>query len=96
MAAFTIGNTLRPCLVGSDKKKCLFHGFWQNSDIYPPSLLKGGHNGGVVAGPVALVETEDGDVIKVEPALITFIDRKIEEYSFGEETHERQNVNNQT
>lgn len=85
MAAFAIENTLRPCLVGPGKKKCLFHGFWQNSDVYDPSLLKGGHNGGIVAGPVALVEIEDGHIILVNPIDIQFVDRKIEEYSFGEE-----------
>lgn len=85
MATFTIENTLRPCLVGPGKKKCLFHGFWQGSNVCEPSILTGGHNGGVVAGPVALVETENGQVFRVNPIDIQFLDSKFNEYSFREE-----------
>lgn len=85
MAGLSIENALRPCLVGPGKTKCLFHGFWQQSDVYAPSLLKGGHNGGVVSCPVALVETEEGNIVLVNPIDIKFVDRKMGEYSFGDE-----------
>lgn len=32
-----------------------FHGIFQYSDVVQPSLMVGGHSGGVVAYPVALV-----------------------------------------
>ncbi|MBQ9211120.1 MAG: hypothetical protein IJ153_05405 [Clostridia bacterium] len=37
-----------------------FHGFFQGSEIVPPSMMIGGHNGGTLYFPVALVEFADG------------------------------------
>ena len=39
-------NKLRPCKVGEELY--LFHGFTQISQIVPPSLMRGGHGGGVL------------------------------------------------
>ena len=51
-------KNLRPCAVNG--KKALFHTMEQCSRIVPPSLLAGGHNGGVVGEVLAIVEYEDG------------------------------------
>lgn len=82
MAGIHIDVKMRPCLVGHEKKRCLFHGLFQDSDVYAPSLMVGGHNGGVVAGPVAIVETEDGSLIRVNPIDIKFLETKHDEYSW--------------
>lgn len=50
-----------------------FHTFEQYSEIVLPSLLKGGHSGGVVANVFAIVEFPEG-VKRVEPTSIKFID----------------------
>ncbi len=36
-----------------------FHGVFQYSDVIEPSLMVGGHPGGVIAYPVAVVELEN-------------------------------------
>lgn len=51
---------MRPCFVGD--KKALFHRWSEQAEIVPPSILKGGHGGGVVRGTLAVVEYEDGTV----------------------------------
>ena len=76
---------LRPCLVGPDKDKCLFHGIWQSSAVIGPSLMKGGHNGGTISNPIAVVENEKGELFHVDPIDIQFVDNKMAEYSFGDE-----------
>lgn len=37
-----------------------FHGRYQRSKIVPPSYMKGGHQGGVITFPVAVVEDKNG------------------------------------
>jgi len=67
----------RPCVYTPSLKnpvKCLFHCFSTESYIVPPSLLKGGHNGGTVSEPVAIVEFENGMVEKVPANKIRFDD----------------------
>ena len=81
MAAITFETKLRPCLV--DGKKSLFHCWCHVSEIVCPSVLQGGHNGGVVATTLGLVENEKGDVRKVYPERITFLDNGIfQDYDF--------------
>lgn len=46
-------------------------GIFQVSDVIPPSNLVGGHAGGVIAYPVAIIELESGDVKSVYPNEIT-------------------------
>lgn len=77
MAAFPTEITVksseyRPCMVGD--KKALFHRWVHISQIVPPSVLKGGHSGGVIADDVGLVEFEDGSVGKVFAEKIHFLD----------------------
>lgn len=79
-----IKKELRPCLVrGNGKqKKALFHTWEQNSQIISPSVMVGGHNGGVVSFIMGVVESEAGEVIRVHPSQIQFVDNKIQEYAF--------------
>lgn len=67
----------RPCIYESSHGKlvrCLWHGFSTNSYIVPPSLMVGGHNGGTVSEPVAIIEFENGMVEKVPANKIRFDD----------------------
>lgn len=73
---------LRPCMVNGCKK-ALFHTWEQHSEIIPPSPMVGGDNGGVCSFLMGIVELEDGQVIKVHPNTIRFLDNKIREYVFN-------------
>ena len=50
-----------------DGRPVVLHGIYQHSEILPPSLLVGGHGGGVVAYAYAVVEYEDGEFEYVKP-----------------------------
>ena len=64
-------NKTRPCKIGERFGK--FH-VWENvSKIYPPSLMVGGHNGGVISQSFALVEFEDGSIERCQPYDVVFI-----------------------
>ena len=54
------------------KTVCIFHGFFQRSTIFGPSLMLGGDDGGVIAYPVAIIETEEGEVLEVKAISIQF------------------------
>lgn len=66
---------LRQCSVRKDKKqvKALFHCWEQYSEVLCASPLVGGHTGGQLSCMLAIVELESGEVIKVKPEQITFI-----------------------
>lgn len=70
----------RPCTVAG--KRALFHKWEENSEIYAPSPMVGGHNGGVVKYTLAIVEFEDGHVERVRPQDIMFIDNYFHEFDF--------------
>lgn len=65
----TIEIELRPCLVGIEEKKSLFHK-WINEEA------------GTTKG---LIEDEYGQVQIVEPNQIQFLDHKIKDYIFDKE-----------
>ena len=44
-----------------EKKTADFYGIFQLSTVINPSLMVGGHPGGVVAYPVAVIDLGDGD-----------------------------------
>jgi hypothetical protein len=64
--------------------KALFHCWSFTSDIYAPSVMVGGHGGGVVARTGAIVELEDGSVTIVEPHCIKFVPGIFDEYVWEE------------
>lgn len=66
-------SELRPCFVEKEKGVFLFRCWSHVSEIVPPALTIGGHNGGVVADTFAIVEAEDGSIIRVRPEKIRFI-----------------------
>lgn len=78
----TVKPDLRPCIV-KGKEKAFFHRWEQYSEIIPPSMLKGGHSGGVVSGVMGIVELQGGGVNKYFPEEIQFVDNPFEEICFG-------------
>lgn len=76
-------SKLRPCKVGEEFY--LFHGFTQISQIVPPSLVRGGHGGGVVAGSYAILEKRDGTVALAEAQRVQFLDMAKEFAKYEEE-----------
>lgn len=72
----------RPCFAKG--QRALFHKWEDNSEIYAPSLMVGGHACGVVKYTCAIVEYEDGHVERVKPEDVMFADNLIKEYAFPE------------
>jgi len=67
----------------TENRKCIFrkevytfHGFYQESNVIPPSPLVGGHSGGVIAYPVAIIEDKKGKLMEVEATSIQFVEDK--------------------
>ena len=67
----------------TENKKCIFrkevytfHGFYQESTVIPPSPLVGGHSGGVIAYPVAIIEDKKGKLMEVEATSIQLKENK--------------------
>lgn len=58
--------------VKEEKVDAKFYGIFQVSEVLPPSPMIGGHNGGVLAQPVAVIEYE-GELIKVNTNLVSEI-----------------------
>ena len=71
-------SKLRLCYITDKKRdpicKALFHCWEHVAEIVEPSLMIGGHQGGVVQGKVAIVEYEDGTVHRHSPERIQFAD----------------------
>lgn len=76
-----IKQELRPCKVGSING--LFHRWVEESDVIEPSLMIGGHPGGVVRMTFGIVEFEDGSIGKHSPYEIKFTDNKFNDWDFG-------------
>lgn len=80
----TVRNSeYRPCIVKC--QNALFHRWEDNSEIYAPSPMVGGHAGGIVKYTCAIVEYEDGHVERVKPEDVTFVDHLIKQYAFSAE-----------
>lgn len=69
-----INNKNRKCIF--KKTVCTFHGFFQRSIIMGPPLMIGGDDGGVIAYPVAIIETEKGEVIEAQAVSIQFMENE--------------------
>ena len=90
MTSLNLDNR-RPCSVAG--QKAMFHCWSHESWPVGPSLLVGGHSGGIVAKTLGIVEFENGTINKVEPESIIFVDGgAFDEVSFGE-VDDRQNNN---
>lgn len=66
----------RTCEVEGKDGLFLFHCWSQVSEIVPPSLMIGGHSGGVFSNTYGIVEDEDGQVHRVQPEKIRFTDKE--------------------
>lgn len=71
MKMLEIPQSLRRCEV--DGKAALFHRWCDISEIVPPSVMVGGHGGGVVQDTFGIVEYLDGSVARVKPERIAFV-----------------------
>jgi len=76
----TITQRLRPCF--ADGKKALFHKWSDYSEIVPPSMVRGGHGGGVLNFTLGIVELEDGSVCGIPMQKIKFADCPMMEFVF--------------
>ena len=68
---------LRPCLVrinSEEFKKALFHRWTDVSELVGASPLRGGHPGGQISDTFAIVEFEEGNVLRVNIEDIIFLD----------------------
>lgn len=71
----------RPCMVTVYRRnnppaeqRALFHKWTTEAEPIPPSLMRGGQQGGQFCTTLAIVELEDGKVTKATPDSIRFID----------------------
>lgn len=71
-SSIIIKKETRPCF--ADGKKAMFHQWTNESEIVPPSIMRGGHSGGVISTTLAIVEYEDGTVHKTFPEKVRFAD----------------------
>lgn len=69
-------RNLRTCEVEGKDGPFLFHCWSQVSEIVPPSVMVGGHSGGVIADTFGIVEDGDGQVHRVRPEKIRFTDKE--------------------
>ena len=68
-----INNKNRKCIF--KKTECTFHGFFQRSMVLEPALVAlGAIDGEVIAYPVAIIETEKGEVLQVDAIKIQFVE----------------------
>lgn len=74
----------RPCVVYEcpGPRKAICHLLTTHAYVIPPSPLKGGHSGGQISSPVAVVEFEDGTMDTVNPKLIRFLDTAAEKEKY--------------
>lgn len=73
-----------------NERPALFHLFAPVAEVIAPSNLRGGHNGGQLAGIHALVEFSDGTLATVDPSRVRFLDsdKAFREISWGEGSRE--------
>lgn len=69
---FGVGRGSRKCKVLNEP--AYFHGIFQSASVVEPSCMVGGHNGGQVAYPVAVVESLRGTLRTVQIGDVFFED----------------------
>lgn len=83
MARFIVETALRPCLVNG--KKALFHRWEDSSTVMLPNNIIGkAICGGDIKLVYGIIEDEKGQVGRVNPTAIQFLDNKIQDYVFPE------------
>ena len=76
----TVGKTVKKRSPGlntdqeTEERKALFHGWSAIAQLVDASPMIGGHPGGTVADTLAIVEYMDGNVERVHPEQIQFLD----------------------
>lgn len=78
---------LRTCKYND--KDYLFHCWEHFSEIIEPSLMIGGHTGGIIGCTFAIIENSKGEVYRVPAYEIRFTDNIFREYCFEDMTDER-------
>jgi hypothetical protein len=63
---------LRKCKVRGDI--AYFHRWTEYKNVINPSPMIGGPSGGQIQYPLAIVESEDGNILMVNPGSIQFVD----------------------
>lgn len=81
---------LRPCIIRGEHK-ALFHRWVSYANVIGASPMIGGHPGGQIEKPYAIVEFEDGTVAECDPTDIRFCDPPHKGYYF--ETERKTNGN---
>ena len=66
-----INSKLRKCIVNNED--AFFHRWFEYSEIVSPSMMVGGHCGGLLKSILGIVEFSDGRVTTVPPTMIHFI-----------------------
>lgn len=69
-------NELRVCTIDGEAGTFYFHCWSQVSEIVHPSVMVGGHSGGVIADTFGIVEDGEGRVHRVRPERIRFTDKE--------------------
>lgn len=79
MVKYIEGNAMK-------EKRAFFHLFTTSAYTVEPSPLKGGHPGGQISTPCAIVEYENGEVVLVTADSVRFLDTEelMKQYSWGE------------
>lgn len=69
-------SAMRLCKVRDDEgeHRALFHCWSEERNIVEPSMMRGGHQGGVVSHTVGIVELEGGKVCLYLPQHIKLLD----------------------
>lgn len=73
---------LRPCVYGCEHRKALFHRWLECGEFIPPSGFRNDQRGVFVLRTFAILELEDGTVIRCAPEDIKFTDSMFDEYCF--------------
>jgi hypothetical protein len=66
------------------KKRAWFHCWNHKSIIVPPSIMKGGHNGGMSSDTLAIVEFDDGTISEVSATDVVFEEHPEDDRPFQE------------
>ncbi|RWR06721.1 hypothetical protein QNH23_06320 [Siminovitchia fortis] len=63
---------MRDCYIKTGEEKAKFIGVFQRSNVIDASPFVGGHPGGVIAYPVAVVEKENGQLVEYPVNNVSF------------------------